>query len=139
MSRDSRKLRVFQQADELVLEVYRMTEPLPVEERYGLQAQSRRAAVSVALNIVEGCARGSEREYLHFLNIATASAAETQYLLSLFERLALLASGTTSELYARYGALLAGLQALTASLDAAAPRRRAHRMWTWFVGLLGIK
>ena len=85
MGRDPSKLKVVHLADELVVEVYRATRGFPVEERYGLQAQLRRAAVSVPTNIVEGCARNSERDYLHFLDVAIASASEVRYLLG-FER-----------------------------------------------------
>jgi four helix bundle protein len=74
MSRDHRKLRVFHQADALVIEVYRATANFPLEDRYVLQAQTRRGAISAAANMVEGCARRTAREYLQGLNIANSSA-----------------------------------------------------------------
>ena len=87
MSRDHRTLRVFAIADRLVIDIYQTTKQFPTAERYGLQAQIRRAAVSIATNIVEGCARRSRREYLSFLNIATGSASEVRYLCDLSYRL----------------------------------------------------
>ena len=85
--RDHTKLVVFNLADQLVLAVYRESERFPRSEAYGLQSQIRRAAVSIAANLVEGCSRSSQADYLRFMEIAYGSARELQYELSVCERL----------------------------------------------------
>ena len=117
MSRDHRTLRVFGIADALVIAIYQATRAFPVEERYGLQAQIRRAAVSVATNIVEGCARRSEREYLNFLNIATGSAAEMRYLCDLSHRLGFLVAELANDLEPRCRELVGSLVRLMDSVN----------------------
>ncbi|MFN9627748.1 MAG: four helix bundle protein [Planctomycetota bacterium] len=62
--RDHTKLRAFEIADFIVIEAYRVTRAFPKEEMFGLTSQIRRAAMSIASNIVEGCARSSEGDYL---------------------------------------------------------------------------
>ncbi|MGK0239634.1 MAG: four helix bundle protein [Candidatus Pelagisphaera sp.] len=85
--RDHTKLRAFELADAIALEVYGVTKGFPKDELYGLTSQMRRAAVSVPSNIVEGCARESELEYIRFLDIAFASLRELNYQFSLAKRL----------------------------------------------------
>jgi len=85
--RDHAKLRAFELADEVALLIYRVTRKFPGEEIYGLTSQMRRAAVSVPSNIVEGCARESQTEYLRFLEIAFGSLRELHYQFSLSTRL----------------------------------------------------
>lgn len=125
MSRDHTKLRVFESADELLIRLYRATSTFPVAERYGLQSQLRRAAVSVAANIVEGSARRSLGEYVSFLNVASASAAEVAYLLSVVGRLGLMDPAAAGVLESSYQDLLRSLRATQKSLDAL--RRDAER------------
>jgi four helix bundle protein len=116
MSRDHRKLRVFTTADAAVEAVYRSSQGFPASERFGLQGQLRRAAVSVCTNIVEGSARLSASEYIHFLNVATGSAAEARYLIDLAHRLGYLSQAPFQNLADCYNQVLAGLQALVHAL-----------------------
>jgi four helix bundle protein len=74
--RDPRKLQVAIRASALAVATYRFTAAFPGCERFGLAAQMRRAAVSVASNIAEGCGRGGERDFLRFLYMAHGSASE---------------------------------------------------------------
>lgn len=83
--RPHKKLLVWQEAMELVVQMYELTKIFPREEEFGLKSQLRRAAVSVASNIAEGLARRSKNDKLHFLNMSQASLSEidTQIEISL--------------------------------------------------------
>lgn len=78
-----RDLQVWQKAHELTLAVYKVTKDFPQHEIYGLTSQFRRAAVSVAANIVEGFRRSSLKDSLHFYAIAHASIDEARYYIIL--------------------------------------------------------
>lgn len=80
------------------MSVYAQSRLFPAEERYGLTSQIRRASVSVAANIVEGCARSTGRDYLQFMVIAYGSARELQYEISLCSRLGYLTTEAADEL-----------------------------------------
>jgi four helix bundle protein len=117
MSRDHRKLQIFHMADALALRVYRATRQLPADERFGLQSQIRRAAVSVPTNIVEGCARGSAADYLRFLRVAYGSAHEVHYLVDLARRLDFLQTADVSSLLTEYDKLSAAIFAAVSTLQ----------------------
>jgi four helix bundle protein len=124
MSRDPSRLYVFRVADDLAVDVYRLTRNFPSDERFGLRLQMRRAAVSVPANIVEGSARQSRAEYLHFLSIALGSASETRYFVQLAARLDLLEPTAAATLRARYDHVIRGLAACLRSLRPAAQPKR---------------
>src|SRR5437879_12098182 len=75
MPRDE-KLHAWRECHELALAVYRVTKKFPDDERYGLTSQTRRAAFSAAVNIVEGSARRSTKEFRRFLDISLSSLTE---------------------------------------------------------------
>lgn len=116
MSRNHEKLSVFQKSDELAVLVYRLTARFPADERFELRSQIRRAAVSTPTNIVEGCARDSQRDYVRFLDIALGSANELAYLLHLSERLSLLTVSETENCRKCAGDVVRMLQKLITTL-----------------------
>jgi four helix bundle protein len=127
MSRDHRKLRVCDEADGLVIDIYQATKGFPPEEKYGLRAQIRRAAVSCAANIVEGCARRTTKDYLNFCNIAVGSACEVRYLLGLSRRLGMLDDAIAWKFDARCDKLIRGLMRLIESLELQMPDDQRDR------------
>ena len=123
MTRDPRKLDAFVIADELVLRVYRHTRSFPQEERFGLQSQLRRGAVSVATNLVEGSARRTTNDYLHFVGISMGSASEVRYLVELAARLGYLPGAESRPLIDGYSRVIRALQALITALAPRVPAR----------------
>lgn len=71
-----RDLLVWQKGIALVTQIYQLTRAFPVEERFGLTSQMRRAAVSIPSNIAEGQARHTTGEFIQSLSYAEGSLAE---------------------------------------------------------------
>ena len=72
-------LKVTAHARALATTVYRSTAHFPSEEKFGITAQMRRAAISIGSNIAEGCGRDGDREFVRFLYIALGSASELEF------------------------------------------------------------
>ena len=70
------KIPVFQESQKFTLECYRITKDFPQDERFTMVQQIRRAALSVHLNIAEGCSRKSETERKRFFEISRGSVIE---------------------------------------------------------------
>lgn len=70
------KLTVWQDSRKLVVSIYRLTKNFPVDERYGITRQLRRASISVASNIAEGTSRVSFKDQAHFSQLSYSSLME---------------------------------------------------------------
>jgi len=79
-----RDLDVWKLSVEFAIEVYRITNHFPIEEKFGLSNQLRRAAVSISSNIAEGAARNHSKEFLQFLfhSLGSVAEIETQLLIA---------------------------------------------------------
>jgi len=84
--KDFKKLLIWQKGMDIVDRVYDAASLLPNDEKYGVRAQITRAAVSIPLNIAEGSAKKSERDYTRFLEMSLGSAFEVETLLIVIER-----------------------------------------------------
>lgn len=67
----------------MTLGIYALTSHFPKDEMYGLTNQMRRASVSIAANIAEGCGKDSDKEFSRYLQIAMGSSSELEYELIL--------------------------------------------------------
>jgi four helix bundle protein len=110
------ELDVWRDAMDLVEVVYRLSASFPADERFGLIAQIRRAAVSVPSNIAEGAARRSRSELLQFLHVARASLAEVETQIQVADRLGFAvdfepAEAAADRVFAKLNALIGSLQA----------------------------
>lgn len=87
-------LEVYKLSLDLVEVIYKRTESFPASENFGLVSQLRRAAVSIPSNISEGSSRGSTKDFIRFLNMASGSLSEIETQLIIAERIGYIKSIT---------------------------------------------
>ena len=91
-------LQIWQQAMDLVEEIYKLTASFPTDEKFGLVSQMTRAAVSIPSNIAEGAGRNSDKDFAHFISIAIGSLYELNTQIVLSERLRYINQSQSQEL-----------------------------------------
>ena len=96
-NRPHRQLLAWQRSIDLASTVYTATSAFPKEEIYALTSQMRRSAVSIASNIAEGAARGSRKEFAHFLGIARGSLSELDTQLVIAQEIGYLSDAQSLE------------------------------------------
>lgn len=92
-----KKLIVWQKSFTLTLSIYKITSTFPETEKFGLQSQIRRAAVSIPSNIAEGSKRGTAKDFASFLRIALGSGAELETQLLLVRELGYISQSDYSQ------------------------------------------
>jgi len=110
------KLDVWHAAVEFAASVYNATRPFPVDERYGLTSQMRRAAVSISSNLAEGSSRESDIEFARFVEIAYGSLMEVVSQASIAKQQGLLTASVFDPLYQHAERLARMLSGLRSSL-----------------------
>jgi four helix bundle protein len=110
-------LEIWKRAHAAVLEVYKLTNPFPRSEQYGVVSQIRRAAYSIPANIAEGFGRRSTKELLQFLTISNGSLEELRYFLILSHDLRYLSPLDLEKLEKDLKAVAQMLEALRQSLQ----------------------
>lgn len=113
-----RKLKVWQRSIQLITLIYKITSKFPIEEKYGLIDQIRRAAVSICLNIAEGSGSGSDAEFARFLRIAQRSAYEVIAALEIAMNLKMEEKVTIDDIISEVDQVSAMLSGLIKSLKA---------------------
>jgi four helix bundle protein len=121
---DFRKLIVWQRAQEMCVRVYRVTADYPPEERYGLTAQLRDAAVSVGANLAEGSKRATPGDKARLFNVAQSSAAEAMSELDVAVRLEYSHKDRAIALFKEYDELAGMINALIERVKASRRSRR---------------
>ena len=112
-----RNLRVWQDAHKIAVDVYRLTKKFPKDELFGLTSQVRRAVLSIPTNIVEGCGRSTNKDFIHFLIIARGSNQEVLYLLFFAWDLKLITGKEYQVIDKRLNDLCAGINALIRKIE----------------------
>ena len=121
---DFRKLIVWQRAQEMCVRVYRITADYPPEERYGLTAQVRDAAVSVGANLAEGAKRRTSGDKAYRFNVAQSSTAEVMSELDVAIRLEYAHTDQAAALVNQYDELSGMINSLIERVKEASRRRR---------------
>ncbi len=107
-----KKLNAWIKSFEFVIDTYLVTNNFPSEEKFGLTSQMRRAAVSIPVNIAEGSARKSPKEFIYFLHISLGSLTELDTLILLSSSLGFIKNEKADDLTERLdviGKLIYGL------------------------------
>ncbi len=85
-----KELYIWKRSVDLAVDVYNITRSFPIEEKYGLNSQITRSAVSIPSNIAEGAGRNTDKDFNKFLGIALGSSFELETQLIIAHKIGIL-------------------------------------------------
>ena len=109
MARLYKNMEIFQLSYSLALDIHKLLDKFPEEQKENMTSQMRRAATSIPLNIAEGSVKKSHREFLNFLSYAYGSAKELDVLLSMSKDLGYITKNQYDSLFGKLDELMAKL------------------------------
>ncbi len=112
-----RKLKVYHLSKQMVADVYTLSKQFPPQENFGIISQLQRAAVSVPSNIAEGMGRLSDKERLHFIDIAIGSLHEVMCQLEIAELIGYITQDQLSDMEKSLRQILMMLIGLRNTID----------------------
>jgi four helix bundle protein len=127
MSKGFQDLEVWQGAQKLVREIYKLTNSFPKNEQFGIISQIRRAAYPIPANLAEGDGRRFTREFLQFLGFANGSAEELRYFVILGKDLRYISPKDETRLTCEVTGIVQMMAVLTRSLRAPSKEREVLR------------
>ena len=87
MIQSFKDFEIYQKSKKLLMDIYKITEKYPEQEKYNVISQLRRSVLSIPLNIAEGYGRKSKEEFKRFLKISLGSSNEVEALLEISKEL----------------------------------------------------
>ena len=109
MARLYKNMEIFQLSYSLALDIHKLLDKFPEEQKENITSQMRRAATSIPLNIAEGSVKKSQREFLNFLSYAYGSAKELDVLLSMSKDLNYITKTQYDSIFKKLDELMAKL------------------------------
>ena len=116
------ELRVWQKANNLALQIYKVTKKFPSDEKFNLTSQLRRASTSVGANIAEGFGKNTKNDKLRFFHQARGSLYETLNFILFCKDLKLIKDEEVEQLIEEYKGLIRGLNSFISSFSESTAR-----------------
>ena len=122
MAEDFKKLKIWQKAHELMVQIYTLSKTFPKDEKFNLISQIRRAALSVPANIAEAQGRYHDAETIHFLYNTRGSAEEVRSHLTAALDITYISKKDFDKLEDEYVGLIMGINSFIKSIRQKGPK-----------------